>query len=57
MPVRGVEIFNGFEFKSGVVDFFFYGGKFLVSPELVRVASQTPARIITDGLVAGLVAA
>ena len=57
MPVRRIKIFNGFEFESGGVDFFFDGGKLLVSPELVRVAGQAPAGIVADGLVAGLIAA
>ena len=57
MPVRRIKIFNRFEFKSGDVDFLFNRGKFLVSPELVRVAGQTPAGVVTDRLIAGLIAA
>ena len=57
VPVRGIEIFNGFEFETGGVDFFFDRGEFLKRPELVRVAGQAPAGVVADGLVAGLVAA
>src|SRR5689334_1921062 len=55
--MRRVKIFDGFEFETGGIDFPFEGGEFLASPEFVWIASQAPASIVADGLVAGPVAA
>jgi len=43
MPVGGVEVFDGFQFKSGGVDVVLDGGKFFVRPDLTWVTGQAPA--------------
>ena len=53
----GIEVFDGFEFQAGSVDLPFQSSQLLVSPQLVRVAGQTPAGIIAHRLIARVIAA
>ncbi len=57
VPVRRVKILNRLQFEAVGIDFSFDGGKFLKCPKFVGIASQPPAGVVADGLVAGLVAA
>ena len=51
MPMGRIKVFNGFQFQSGGVDFFFNRGQFLAGPKLVRVARQSPAGVVAHRLV------
>src|ERR1035438_1051439 len=57
VPMRRIEILDGFEFRSGSVDLPLQSGQFLVSPQLAGVSGQAPTGIIAHWLIARLIAA
>ena len=57
MPVGRIKILNRLQFQAGGVDFLLDGGQFFVRPKPVRVPGQSPAGVVADRLIAGLVAA
>src|SRR5262245_11432397 len=57
MPMGGIKILNGRQFQSGVVDVLAERSQFFVRPQSVGIAGQSPAGIITDRLIPGLVVA
>ena len=57
MPVGRVEVLDRFEFQPSRVNLPFQSRQFLAGPLFVRITGQSPAGVITDRLVAGLIAA
>ncbi len=55
VPMRGIEIFDRFQFEAGGVNFALQRRQFFVGPEFVRIAGQSPAGIVAARLIAELV--
>src|SRR4051794_33925620 len=51
MPVRGIEVLNGFPDKPGAFDLLFDRAEFVNAPQLVRVSREAPTSQFPNWLI------